>query len=359
MIRHPLWVLGWLTLPVQALAAPPPALRFDDLPPLPGPGAAGAFAGVVGGELVVAGGTHFPDRPPWEGGKKVWADAILALDKPDGKWRELPVRLPGKRAHGVSAQWRDALVCVGGSDADGHRDDGWLIRKAGGKFEVVPLPKLPGPCALGCGAAVGDVVYVAGGLAKPDATAALHTFWELDLGKPAAEWKWVERKAWPGPDRHLAVAGVWDGALYLFGGLRLEPGPDGAPRRRTPYLRDAYRYRPAAGTWDKLADLPRSAAAAPSPAPSIPGAGLYLLGGIDDTLHGADPKNFPGLPREVLRYDPGRDAWAKEPSLPADRPRVVAPAVAWDGGWVVVSGEPAPGRRSPAVVRVTPGKGPP
>ncbi len=73
------------------------------------------FAGVSGGALVAAGGANFPDRKPWEGGKKVWYDTVFVLEKPDGQWK-VAGKLPRPLGYGVSATWRDRVVCVGGSD---------------------------------------------------------------------------------------------------------------------------------------------------------------------------------------------------------------------------------------------------
>ena len=74
---------------MAALACAADALAWKQLPPLPdAPGVAGPFAGVSGGALLVAGGANFPDRMPWEGGKKVWLDRVWVLEKPDGVWRE-------------------------------------------------------------------------------------------------------------------------------------------------------------------------------------------------------------------------------------------------------------------------------
>jgi len=69
-------VLSTLTLWAEPLWKP--------LPPIPDPvGVAAPFAGVSGGALIVAGGANFPDRPPWQGGTKVWHDAVWVLDKPE------------------------------------------------------------------------------------------------------------------------------------------------------------------------------------------------------------------------------------------------------------------------------------
>ncbi|MFM8930510.1 MAG: hypothetical protein ACKOS8_01370, partial [Gemmataceae bacterium] len=56
--------------------------RLADLPDRLG--VAGAFAGATGDGLLVAGGAHLPDKPPWEGGRKVWTDSVWWLDPTGG-----------------------------------------------------------------------------------------------------------------------------------------------------------------------------------------------------------------------------------------------------------------------------------
>ncbi|HET8737433.1 MAG TPA: hypothetical protein VFM69_12620, partial [Pricia sp.] len=52
--------------------------KLPDLPPNKGqkvqPGLAGTYAGVDDGVLILAGGANFPDKLPWEGGKKIYYD---------------------------------------------------------------------------------------------------------------------------------------------------------------------------------------------------------------------------------------------------------------------------------------------
>jgi N-acetylneuraminic acid mutarotase len=69
-------------------AAEPGMLKWDGLPPLPDAlGVAGPFTGVSGDALLVAGGANFLDGAPWEGGRKVWHDAVYVLADPAGAWR--------------------------------------------------------------------------------------------------------------------------------------------------------------------------------------------------------------------------------------------------------------------------------
>jgi solute:Na+ symporter, SSS family len=319
-----------------------PVMRWDSLPSLPETlGFAGSFAGTSGGALIVAGGANFPDRPPWEGGTKTWTDRVFVLAGPSGRWVELEGKLPRPLGYGVSveAPGSGGLICVGGSDARRHFAEVFLVRQEGGKLTRSDLPPLPRPCANACGAVLDGVLYIAGGLAEPGATETLHTFWALE---PAAK-TWRELEPWPGPPRMLAVAGVQEGAFFLFSGTDLSPGPDGPPRRT--YLRDAYRYKPGRG-WDKIADLPRPAVAAPSPAAAVGAAHLLVFGGDDGAHVGFQPPDrHPGFPDTLLAYHTITDTWVNAGTTPV--PFVTTPLVAWRGGFVVPGGEVRPGVRSP------------
>ena len=99
-------------------------LRWKQLAPLPSKlGLAGAFVGVSGDALLVAGGANFPDKMPWDGGTKVWHDDVFVLEKPDGAWRTAG-KLPQPLGYGVAVSHSRGLVCVGGSDAQKHRQPG-------------------------------------------------------------------------------------------------------------------------------------------------------------------------------------------------------------------------------------------
>ncbi len=320
-----------------------PADEWGRVSDLPDPhGVAGAFAGVSGGALLVAGGANFPDKPVWEGGAKVWTDAVYVLPEPDGHWR-VAGKLPRPLGYGVCATYRGSVVCVGGSNADGHYADAFALTWREGRLITKPLPPLPQPVANACGALVGSTLYVAGGIRAPDATEALPRVYRIDLAarRPA----WTEADPLPGGGRMLAVAASCRGALYVVGGAELVAGPDGKAVRR--YLRDAYRYAPKRG-WTRIADLPYPVVAAPSPAPSD-GAGFYVLGGDDGTQVGVAHDAHRGFARTVLRYEVETDKWTEAGALPA--PRVTTPAVEWRGVWVVPSGEMKPGIRSPEVWR--------
>jgi N-acetylneuraminate epimerase len=336
IITSSLFMFG--TYATSAIAS----MSWKQLSPIPDTvGFAGTFAGVSKDVLIVGGGANFPHKMPWEGGTKIWHDSVFVLPTPDGKWLT-GFKLPRPLGYGVSVTTPKGVICAGGSNADGHYQDVFLLQWTGNDIKTKKLPSLPEPMANGCGAIVGHTFYVAGGTKTPNATNALKTFWALDLSSPKSEWQ--ELEPWPGPGRMLAVAGAYKGVFYLFSGTSLHADAQGQPARR--YLTDAYCYKPREG-WKKLADLPRSAVAAPSPAIVWEGR-LLVVTGDDGKLVNFEPKSqHPGFPKNILAYDPKSDRWTDLGESPISR--ATAPVVMWHHHAVVVNGEVHPGYRTPEV----------
>jgi len=322
--------------------------EWTKLVPLPDKeGFAGPFAGVSGGALIVAGGTNFPSKKPWDGGRKVWYDTVFVLEKPNGRWA-VGGKLPRPLGYGISVTYRGGIVCVGGSDAKRHYADAFRLNWTGGKLNSTKLPSLPQPFANGCGALVDDALYVAGGQEKPDSEKPSKAAWRLDLSAREPSWERIDDC--PGDGRMLAVAAGFDGSFWLVGGVHLVGNQGGKLERH--YLSDAYRYTHGKG-WKRVADLRRPVAAAPSPAPSD-ATGFYLLGGDDGSQVGVAPDQHLSFGKRVLRYDWKAAEWVEVGKTPA--PRVTVPVVAWNETWVLPSGELRPGVRSPEVWSWTPGK---
>jgi SSS family transporter len=236
------------------------------------------------------------------------------------------------------------VAFCGGSNADGHHADCWLLRWKSGKLQQEALPSLPRACANACGALLGDTIYIAGGIERPDSTTAMHQFWAMNLREQP--WQWRELPPWPGPERMLSTAAVQDGAFYLSSGASLASSTDGKPVRS--YLTDAYRYRPKDG-WTRIADLPRAAVAAASPAPALGQSSFLVLGGDDGTLVDFHPLDqHPGFPKTMMAYHTITDTWKTlSNELPASH--VTTSSIWWQGQHVIPSGEIRPGVRSPEV----------
>ncbi len=316
-------------------------LKWSQLPPLPDRlGVAGAFAGQSGGTLLVAGGANFPDKMPWEGGKKVWHDVVYGLSQTNGSWF-LAGRLPRPLAYGVSLTTRRGVLCIGGSDAERHHAEVFLLRYKERKLTTEALPSLPLPLANAAGALVNEVAYVAGGSEQPGEQSAVSRFFALDLKRTSAGWR--ELEACPGEARILAAAAGVKEYFYFVGGTALRQ-TNGVVKRS--YLRDAWRFAAGKG-WERLADLPKPCVAAPTPAPVVD-ASLLLVGGDDGSLAGFQPpERHPGFPRTILALDLQQGRWAEFNGLLAAR--ATLPAVEWNGNFVLPSGEVRPGVRSPEV----------
>lgn len=317
--------------------------EWEKLPPIPdAEGFASSFAGVSGGALVVAGGANIVGDKWAEPLAKKWYDSAFVLEAPNAAWKT-GFKLPRPIGYGVSITSERGVLCLGGSDAERHYTDAFMVSWRGGELKHTLLPSLPLPCANACGALLGRTVYLAGGIETPTSTTALKTFWALDLDDPSTRWK--ELDPWPGPERMLAVAGVQAGSFFLFSGTKLTAGADGKPVREI--LRDAYRFTPGGG-WKRIADLPRSAVAAPSPAVPFGASGLLLMTGDDGKNVTFQPlKDHPGFPRDVLAYDLATDRWSIAGETPFSRATV--PVVAWGDRFIVPNGEVRPRVRTPEV----------
>ncbi len=318
------------------------ALEWKELPSLPDAnGFAGAFAGVSHGALIVAGGTNFPDKKPWEGGTKKWHADIWVLPSADGAWLNAGT-LPKANGYGVSITTDAGVVMIGGGDAGEHFREVLLLRWNGKTAHISSLPPLPMPCAFMTGARLGTTVFICGGIERPDATEGMNALWSLDLAHLNAGWK--TQGPLPGAGRILAACGAHDGAVYVFSGAALKPGADGKPVRE--WLKDAWKFSPGKG-WQQLRDLPRAAVAAPSPLPLVNGR-LIVIGGDDGAQVDFEPKSkHPGFPRGVLGYEPVRGGWTVEGDVPFSL--VTTNAVVWNGAIIIPGGEARPGVRSAVV----------
>lgn len=325
-------------------------LQESRLPDLPDPiGLAGPFAGVSNGALIVAGGTNFPDKMPWEGGVKTWHDAAYILESKNGAWKS-GYRLRRPLAYGLSLNSKDGVLCIGGNDSHHVVADVSLMQWESGQLLYHKLPDLPTPVGGACGAVIGDTVYVAGGYTTVNNIdrESQHSFWSLDLSRRGSSWKVLD--PWPGPGRFFAVAGATDDSFYIFSGMCQRPG--GSEKPRLGFLTDCYRYSPAGpggrGEWTRIADLPRAYAAAPGPAAFLKHRWLVIVGGgADESVLSHRMQDVPEFPKVLTAYDTLKNTWQTVGTI--TQARVATPLVSWGSQFVVSSGEIRSGVRTPEV----------
>lgn len=322
------------------------SFNWSSLPNIPdNVGFAGSFSGVSNNALIVTGGANFPDGgAPWTGSKKVWHDDIFVLDSPDGEWKVVG-KLPRPLGYGVSISCEEGVILIGGNNEEKHYADVIMLQYNGDSIKVNRLPDLPKPLANSTGVILNNIIYVLGGTVDHVSKEAESNFWSLDLNNPNSNWK--ELDAWPGPSRMLAVAGTQGNAIYLFSCAHLKDGV-------REYLKDAYKYSLNDG-WKKIASLPSSIVAAPSPAFTDSHDNLIVFGGDDGSLAKIDPQKekHPGFSKAILSYDSNKDAWSKI-GVQSGYAAVTTPLVLWRGKIVIPGGEIMPAIRTPSVTVAEP-----
>ena len=338
MKRTLLPILMSTLLTHAAMAAP--QITWRDLPSLP-QALGGQFAGVLGDELIVAGGSYWTG-PPWSNGRKIWVDTIYALKRDAKAWR-LAGRLPEPLAYGASVAHGDSLLLLGGHNEAGVSNRILRLRMRDGVISADTVAMLPQPLMMMNAVVLGDSIYVAGGQSTPAPTRALSNFWSLPLAELSARApRWRELPTWPGPGRFFAHMAAATDSLYLAGGSDLVGDP---PLRK--FLSDANRYKPGSG-WQPLPDLPGPLQAGLGAAHD----GRFLVfGGSDGSLALRElelKENHPGFSRNLLIFDPASSAWISVPGIPASL--VTTTITRFGDEFVIAGGEDRPGHRSARVI---------
>lgn len=135
-----------------------PALAdWEAIAPLPQP-AAGFVTGVINHQIIVAGGTNWPD------GTKHWLDTVWAYDPVANEWSEGPA-LPHPLAYAAYAASADQLFFAGGADGKQGRRE---IYSLNADLKLTHHGNLPQPLAFASGAFLHDQLHIVGGTSTPD-----------------------------------------------------------------------------------------------------------------------------------------------------------------------------------------------
>lgn len=331
-------------------------------------GLAGAFVGVSGHTMWMAGGANFSNGLPWEGGTKILHDSIFIFQRKGQHAVLLPQRnrLPFAVAYGVSIPLQNGVACIGGQTNTGFSAKALMVGLTDGSPSLIikNLPDLPTGVANAAGACIGNKIYIAGG---ETATGVVSSLLCLDLSAAVPQWKKLADL--PQAVSHSMLVAQHDQsqtALYLIGGRRKEQS--GISK----FFATVYRYNIQTDKWDTCASLPYPLSAHTGVAN---GTGHILVLGGDKGLVFAKvekamvaieketdagkkallikEKNewqntHPGFSREILCYHTETDTWENVGSLPFPTP-VTTQALTWGNEIVLPSGEIKAGVRSPDI----------
>lgn len=338
-------------------------------------GLAGAINAVNDHALIIAGGANFPDKMPWEGGKKHYSDEIHILQQLDGKYfwnKKARAKLPEPIAYCGNTSTKLGIVYAGGENEAGLSKKAFLIKfsKLENKIQVSSLPDLPDPLTNIFLTSIGNIVYAIGGDGPSFSSSA---FLSLDLDKKEEGWKQL-------PNMPIALANssavVQNGpeglTIYVVGGRSKDPSGI-SELHNTLFI-----YNPQTKTWKSGSPISDGSGKMNfSAGTAIPLSDhLVLIAGGDNgkvfhqietyLVHIAQSStakekemltakknelviNHQGFDRSLLIYDTRANTWTKIGELPFPA-HVTTTAIKWGESIVISSGEIKPGVRTPNIM---------
>ncbi len=338
------------------------------------PGVAGAFTGVHNGVLIIAGGANFPAGMPWEGGRKVYHNAIYVLQKngDSAQWISSKTKqLFQNIAYGASVSVADGVVCMGGDTPQGASKDVFLMQWNDSQKDVIfkKLPELPSGISNAGATSIGSVVYLSGGESngKPSGK-----FLSLDLSSANPVWKSLPDV--PVAMSHSVVVAQSNGknpCIYVVGGR------SSSPTGISDLHRTVFCYNPQDNSWEKRSDISdgnTSTTLSAGTGLAIGSSYIQLFGGDKgNVFHQIETFNariagatndsekqklqtekvallssHKGFSQDIYLYNTVTDTWAKTGTLPGPG-QVTTTAVKWGSNIIIPSGEVKPGIRTPVI----------
>ncbi|RNC66282.1 cyclically-permuted mutarotase family protein [Proteiniphilum sp. X52] len=227
--------INWTPLPVEGLGG-----NLQK-------GVSAAYAALIDGNLVVAGGANFPGKPGFEGGSKTFYDEIMLFDSSGNSWK-IAGHLPRLSAYGVSVPVSDGALWIGGNTAAESLASCYKVSLSERKHvELKPFTPLPATMDNLAGCAIDDMVFVGGGNVngKPS-----NAFYCIHAKNDSA---WRALPDFPGIPRVQPVMAAMekDGKhyVYLLGGF-FGGNADSKPAMAT----DVLRYDVAARSWETVGE---------------------------------------------------------------------------------------------------------
>lgn len=311
-------------------------------------GVSAMFAGEIDNQLIIAGGANFPETPAAEGGTKVYYNDIFLLQ--DSTWHKAG-KLTVRTAYGMSASVGNAIVMIGGANADGSLSSvNRLTVVSADSVTVSPMPSLPYPLQEGAAAVVGKNIYILGGLSDGK---AMSDILMLDTALPDSGW--VKVATMPEP---LAqpIASVSGDKIYFWGGYN-------KVQNRSSFK--GYKFDPTTRQVKEIATHPQGGTFTGATAITVAHGEVLIFGGVDrqtfdNALKLPKEKTAEYLSQPVENYKFQRSVWYYMPDYNywffSERDerfaRAGAMAVRTDNGTYLIGGEIKPGVRTPEILLI-------
>jgi len=337
-------------------------------------GFAGAINSVCGNVFVVAGGANFPDKLPWEGGKKHYSDEVHILEKKGEKfawYKEANFKLPEPIAYCGNTSTPLGAVYAGGENDKGLSDKAFLLNWDAETEQVLikELPNLPLKVTNIALTSIGDVVYAIGGDEQHNSS---DLFCFIDLKSHNPQWQPLPRLPLALANTTAVIQKGTDGYnIFIIGGRTKTPS------QISTLHHTVFEYKTSKCTWKRLDDITNGGNKMNlSAAAGIPFGDhhILILGGdngvvfhqIETYLSKIALANTPaekerltseknklntnhkGFYKGVLLYNTYTNRWTKVGELPFAA-QVTTTATLWGDTVVLSNGEVKPGVRTPDV----------
>lgn len=338
-------------------------------------GFAGPINGVYNDVFITAGGANFPDKMPWEGGKKKYSKKIHVLEKSKDQYqwnKKNSISLLEPIAYAGSTSTSLGIVYVGGENENGLSKKAYLLKwnSKRNEIELKSLPDFPIAVTNIALTNLDNVVYAIGG---DEASKSSDLVFSIDLNTAEPQWKSLPKLPFALAN---AVAVVQrdknENNIYIIGGRTKTPSGISDLHNTT------LAFNLKSQTWKSKAIITDGKNTTNFSA----GAGVafgnqYILmtgGDNGTTFHKIETylsqiskasseeekskliaeKNIlntthKGFYNAILLYNTQTNKWSKIGELPF-LAHVTTPAVLWNNKIVLSNGEIKPGIRTPDVM---------
>lgn len=332
-------------------------------------GVAGPVVGIINNKLIVAGGANFPDKMPWQGGKKIYYNNISIFNKEKEQVFQEKIQnsLTSNIAYAANCITPLGLVYAGGENELGLSDKVYLLQwdEASNNLRQTKLPDLPVETTNGSLVCIDNTIYFLGGETLTNTT---NQFYSLNLIK--INQGWMTLPVLPKPLSNMVVVAQYlngQKQIYLMGGR--------AKRKNgiSDFSSDVYSFDIHLKIWDKKKSLPY---------PLSAGTGavfsekyILLFGGdqgerfnkVEQTISNINLEkeqfkkenlisiknklleSHPGFSNEILLYNTQKNIWLSNGFIPFNA-SVTTNLVQWGDEIIIPSGEIKAGVRTPRII---------
>jgi cyclically-permuted mutarotase family protein len=338
-------------------------------------GFAGAINALDGQALLIAGGANFPDKMPWEGGKKYYSDEIHILQKFESNYEwngKFNAKLPFPIAYCGNTSTPRGIVYAGGENDNGLSKKAFLINffSLSNQIDINELPDLPHALTNIFLSSIGNMVYAIGG---DGPVYSSKEFLSLDLDNLQAGWiKLADLPIALANSTVVVQNGQKGQNIYVIGGRSKDPS--GISKLNNTLLI----YNLQSKSWAygaPISDGKNSVNFSAGTATALSKHFLLISGGdngvtfnkietyLSQIAQAKTPEekealiakkndlviNHKGFDRRLLVYDTLANTWFQIGELPFPA-HVTSTATKWGENIILSSGEIKPGIRTPQIM---------